>query len=45
VAAIVRSDRVVIPTSDERVLAGDRLVVFNTRQGIADLSKTFDAAA
>jgi trk system potassium uptake protein len=45
VVAIVRDGRVVIPTSEERVLAGDRLVVFNTRQGIADLRKTFDAAA
>ena len=43
VAAIVRDGRVVMPIGDERVRSGDRLVVFNVRQGVADLGKTFDA--
>jgi len=45
VTAVVRDGRVLIPKGDERVQAGDRLVVFNTRQGVAELQKTFDAAA
>jgi len=45
VIAIVRDGRVLIPQPEERVQAGDRLVVFNARQGVADLHKTFDAAA
>lgn len=45
VTAIVRRGRVVIPKDDERLQAHDRLVVFNTRQGLAALDKTFDAAA
>lgn len=44
VTAIVRNDRVLIPHDDERVEAGDRLVVFNARQGVADLRPTFAAA-
>jgi trk system potassium uptake protein TrkA len=45
VTAIVRDDRVLIPHNDERVEAGDRLVVFNARQGVADLRTSFNAAA
>jgi trk system potassium uptake protein len=45
ITAIVRNGRVVIPSGEETVAAGDRLVVFNTRQGVADLRKAFDAAA
>ncbi|HYF24571.1 MAG TPA: Trk system potassium transporter TrkA [Baekduia sp.] len=45
VTAIVRGDRVVMPTPKERIKAEDRLVVFNVRQGVAELPKTFDAAA
>jgi trk system potassium uptake protein TrkA len=45
VAAIVRDDRVLMPNDDERLKARDRLVVFNTRQGVADLSTTFNVAA
>ena len=43
VSAIVRNDRVLIPTKDERLKAGDRLVVFNVRQGVAKLQQTFAA--
>lgn len=45
IVALVRDDRVVIPRRDEHLRSGDRLVVFNTRRGVAELSKTFDAAA
>ncbi|MBW3608586.1 MAG: Trk system potassium transporter TrkA [Actinobacteria bacterium] len=45
VTAIVRHDRVLIPQNDERLRAGDRLVVFNVRQGVAKLHQTFDAVA
>ena len=45
VTAIVRNGRVVIPEDDVRLHAHDRLVVFNTRQGVASLDKTFAAAA
>jgi len=45
VTAIVRGGRVLIPKDADRLEAGDRLVVFNTRQGLAALDKTFDAAA
>jgi trk system potassium uptake protein TrkA len=45
VVAIARDGGVILPGDDERVQSGDRLVVFNTRQGVADLRKIFDAAA
>lgn len=45
VTAIVRDGRVLMPTGDERVRSGDHLVVFNARQGVADLRRSFDAAA
>ena len=45
VIALVRGDRVLIPEGDERLRGGDRLVLFNARPGVAQLRKTFDAAA
>ncbi len=45
VTAIVRDGRVLIPAADDRLDARDHLVVFNVRQGLAALSRTFDAAA
>lgn len=45
VTAILRGDRVVIPEADEHLRGGDRLVVFNTRQGVSRLRRTFGAAA
>lgn len=44
IAAIVRDGRVVMPDGDERIAGGDRLVVFNTRAGVADVQRTFKAA-
>jgi trk system potassium uptake protein TrkA len=44
VAAIVRGDRVLFPLPDERVRAGDRLLVFNPRRGVADVQRSFQAA-
>ncbi len=44
VAAIVRDGRVILPEEDrETVKGGDRLVVFNTRHGVADVKRTFTA--
>jgi trk system potassium uptake protein TrkA len=45
IAAIVRGNRVIMPRDEERLKQGDRLVVFNARQGVAELSKSFAAAA
>jgi trk system potassium uptake protein TrkA len=45
VTAIVRDGQVLLPDRSERVQSGDRLVVFNTHQGVAELHKTFDRAA
>jgi trk system potassium uptake protein TrkA len=45
VTAIVRDGRVLFPEPNERVRAGDRLVVFNAHRGVAELHKTFDRAA
>jgi Trk K+ transport system NAD-binding subunit len=44
VAAIVRGDKVLFPLPDERVRAGDRLLVFNPRRGVADVQRSFQAA-
>lgn len=44
VTAILRGDRVLIPEGGEQLRGGDRLVVFNTRQGVAKLRRTFGAA-
>lgn len=44
VAAIVRDGRVILPEEGrEMVRGGDRLVVFNTRRGVADVKRTFTA--
>lgn len=43
VAAIVRDDRVLMPDAAERVRAGDRVVIFSPRQGVADVQRAFDA--
>lgn len=45
VTAVVRDGRVLIPAGDERLQGGDRLVLFNARQGVAKLRRSFDAAA
>jgi trk system potassium uptake protein TrkA len=42
---IVREDRVIIPKPHQEVRQGDRLVLFNARQGIARLDKIFDGPA
>lgn len=39
--AIVRDGRVLMPEDDVRVKGGDRLLVFNTRQGVADVRRVF----
>ncbi|HEV2062762.1 MAG TPA: Trk system potassium transporter TrkA [Solirubrobacteraceae bacterium] len=44
VAALVRDGKVLIPRGDERVQSGDRMLMFNTRRGIADVQSTFTAA-
>ena len=44
VAAIVRDGRVLMPDAGERVRAGDRVLVFSPRQGVADVRRTFKAA-
>jgi len=44
VAGIVRDGRVVIPEEGERVTAGDRVVVFSPRRGVADVDRAFRAA-
>lgn len=43
VAAVVRDGRVLIPEPDQRVQSGDRLVLFNARQGVAQLRNVFEA--
>jgi len=44
VAALVRDGRVILPGGRESVEGGDRLVLFNTRRGVADLKRPFTAA-
>jgi trk system potassium uptake protein TrkA len=44
VAALVRDGKVIIPRGDERVHAGDRMVIFNAIRGVADVRSTFTAA-
>jgi trk system potassium uptake protein TrkA len=43
VAAIVRDDQVLVPGSEERVTAGDRVVAFSPRQGLIDVRRIFQA--
>jgi trk system potassium uptake protein TrkA len=45
VAAVVRGDRVIIPEPDDLIRGGDRMIVFNTRPGVAEIGGTFRAAA
>jgi trk system potassium uptake protein TrkA len=45
ITAIARDGRVHMPDPGGRVRGGDRLVVFNTRQGVSNLRATFTAAA
>jgi trk/ktr system potassium uptake protein len=42
--AVVRNGRVLMPDDDVRIQGGDRLLVFNTRQGVADVRRVFGAA-
>jgi len=44
VAAIVRGEKVLFPLPDERVRAGDRVLIFNPRRGVADVQRSFQAA-
>jgi trk system potassium uptake protein len=44
VAALVRDGRVIIPRGQERVEAGDRLVLFNAIRGVADVGAAFGAS-
>ena len=44
VAAIVRDGEVITPEASARVHAGDRVVVFNSRRGVADVAGVFKAA-
>jgi trk system potassium uptake protein TrkA len=44
VAALVRDGRVVIADRDQRVQAGDRVLVFSPRQGLSEIRRTFEAA-
>jgi trk system potassium uptake protein TrkA len=44
IAAIVRDGRVILPDKGRETVRGsDRLVVFNTRRGVADVERTFTA--
>jgi trk system potassium uptake protein TrkA len=43
--ALVRNGRVLMPEDDQQVRGGDRVLVFNTRQGVSDLKRAFGAAA
>jgi trk system potassium uptake protein TrkA len=43
ITAIARDGRVHMPTAEERIRSGDRLVAFNTHQGVSNLRATFDA--
>lgn len=42
VAALVRDGEVIFATPDERVQAGDRVLVFSPRQGLSDVRSTFE---
>jgi trk system potassium uptake protein len=44
VTAIVRDGQVIIPDGSERLRGGDRVVVFNSRRGVADVAGAFKAA-
>jgi Trk K+ transport system NAD-binding subunit len=42
--ALVRGDRVLMPGDGVRIQGGDRVLVFNTRRGVADVKRAFTAA-
>jgi trk system potassium uptake protein TrkA len=42
--AVVRDGKVLMPDADLRVQGGDRMLVFNTRQGVADVARVFGGA-
>jgi trk system potassium uptake protein len=42
--AVVRDGRVLMPEDDLRIKGGDRVLVFNTRQGVADVRRVFGLA-
>jgi len=44
IVAIVRGERVIMPLPDARVRAGDHVIVFNPRAGVADVKRGFHAA-
>lgn len=44
VAALVRDGRVLMADGDERIRAGDRVLVFSPRQGLSAVRRTFEAA-
>jgi trk system potassium uptake protein len=44
VAAVVRDGEVVMPRGQDPVRGGDRVLIFNPRQGVADVRSTFKAA-
>lgn len=44
VAAIVRDGRVLMPEPQERIQAGDTVVVFSPRRGVAEVDRAFTAA-
>jgi trk system potassium uptake protein TrkA len=42
--ALVRGEKVLMPDDEAQVRGGDRVLVFNTRQGVADVQRAFTAA-
>jgi trk system potassium uptake protein len=42
--ALVRGDRVLMPGDQVKIEGGDRVLVFNTRRGVADVKRAFTAA-
>jgi len=44
VAGIVRNGKVLMPEAHERIEAGDRVVLFSPRRGVAEVGRTFNAA-
>jgi len=44
IAAILRGGKVLMPDAGERIRAGDRMLLFNTHRGVADVQSTFKAA-
>jgi trk system potassium uptake protein TrkA len=44
IAAIVRDGEVLIPDGDDKIRGGDRVIAFNSREGVADVREVFEAA-